>query len=79
MDPGGSFLDMYGLSVTVPNEGRNQPKPLAAIELEPSDESSSDEEIGIEYITENCPKTSVVREFMKANIKNKDEPDWLHT
>ena len=48
-------------------------------ELEPIKEESesSEEEIDLDYIINNCPKTEIVRKFMKENLKNNDEPIWL--
>ena len=83
MDQPTSFMSMYGLRDTsVDNikkvESVSNPQSHTKKEklIENSD-SDSEEEIDVEYIIENCPKTSIVREFMKVNLKNNDEPDWL--
>ena len=81
MDHPTNFMDMFGLHDTsthdvqkkVPNINRTLSKPVPEIESD----SDSEQEIDLDYIIDECPKTAVAREFMKAQIKNIDEPSWL--
>ncbi len=64
----------YVVPKTINNIVNNRNKNIKLDETDETDETD-DDKIGVNYIIENCPSITVVRDFFRDQVKYMDEED----